>query len=126
MKYVLLSMALTLLVSCAKEENTNIDISKKVSDAYPSISIDKIRKIDDKFHELIINNQVYYATNDGKYLIVGNVIDLDTKESITENTKMNQRLSIIDSINNENFVSVLPISPIKYFISTSTDISFKI
>jgi thiol:disulfide interchange protein DsbC len=83
MKYVLLSMALTLLVSCAKEENTNIDISKKVSDAYPSISIDKIRKIDDKFHELIINNQVYYATNDGKYLIVGNVIDLDTKESIT-------------------------------------------
>ena len=29
MKYVLLSMALTLLVSCAKKENTDIDISKK-------------------------------------------------------------------------------------------------
>jgi len=108
MKYVLFSIALTMLVSCAKKENTDIDVSKKVSDAYPSISIDKIRKIDDKFHELIINNQVYYATNDGKYLIVGNVIDLDTKESITENTKMNQRLSIIDSINNENFVIYKP------------------
>jgi len=43
MKYVLLSMALTILVSCAKKENTDIDIGKKVSDAYPSISIDKIR-----------------------------------------------------------------------------------
>ena len=36
------------------------------------------------------------------------MIDLDTKESITENTKMNQRLSIIDSINNENFVIYKP------------------
>ena len=52
MKYILLSLALTILVSCAKKENTNIDVSKKVSDAYPSISIDKIRKIDDKFHEI--------------------------------------------------------------------------
>jgi hypothetical protein len=52
--------------------------------------------------KLFINKQIYYATNDGKYLIVGNVIDLDTKESITENTKMNQRLSIIDSIDMKN------------------------
>ena len=107
MRFLIL-ITLTLLVSCAKKENTDIDINKKVSEAYPSVSIDKIRKIDDKFHEIIINNQIYYATNDGKYLIVGNVIDLDTKESITENTKMNQRLSIIDSIDKENFFVFKP------------------
>ena len=85
-----------------------LDIRKTVSNAYPDVVIDEIKKIDDNFHEIIINKQIYYATNDGKYLIVGNVINLNTKESITENTKMNQRLSIIDSIDMKNFMIFKP------------------
>ena len=98
MKNILLLITIMLLVSCAKKDEANVDIRKTVSNAYPDVAIDAIKKIDDNFHEIIINKQIYYATNDGKYLIVGNVINLNTKESITENTKMNQRLSIIDSI----------------------------
>ena len=96
MKNILLLITIMLLVSCAKKDEVNVDIRKTVSNAYPDVAIDEIKKIDDNFHEIIINKQIYYATNDGKYLIVGNVINLNTKESITENTKMNQRLSIID------------------------------
>jgi thiol:disulfide interchange protein DsbC len=91
-----------------KKDEVNIDIRKTVSNAYPDVAIDAIKKIDDNFHEIIINKQIYYATNDGKYLIVGNVINLNTKESITENTKMNQRLSIIDSIDMKNFMIFKP------------------
>ena len=97
-----------LLVSCAKRDEADVDIRKTVSNAYPDVAIDEIKKIDDNFHEIIINKQIYYATNDGKYLIVGNVINLNTKESITENTKMNQRLSIIDSIDMKNFMIFKP------------------
>ena len=95
MKNIFLFLTLALLVSCAKRDDADIDIRKTISNAYPDIAVDEIKKIDENFHEIIINNQIYYATNDGKYLIIGNVIDLSTKESITENTKMNQRLSII-------------------------------
>jgi thiol:disulfide interchange protein DsbC len=97
-----------LLVSCAKRDEVDVDIRKTVSNAYPDVAIDEIKKIDDNFHEIIINKQIYYATNDGKYLIVGNVINLNTKESITENTKMNQRISIIDSIDMKNFMIFKP------------------
>jgi thiol:disulfide interchange protein DsbC len=97
-----------LLVSCAKKDEVDLDIRKTVSNAYPDVVIDEIKKIDDNFHEIIINKQIYYATNDGKYLIVGNVINLNTKESITENTKMNQRLSIIDSIDMKNYMIFKP------------------
>ena len=92
MKNILLLTTIMLLVSCAKKDEVNVDIRETVSNAYPDVAIDEIKKIDDNFHEIIINKQIYYATNDGKYLIVGNVINLNTKESITENTKMNQRL----------------------------------
>jgi len=108
MKNILLLITIMLLVSCAKKDEVNIDIRKTVSNAYPDVAIDEIKKIDDNFHEIIINKQIYYATNDGKYLIVGNVINLNTKESITENTKMNQRLSIIDSIDMKNFMIFKP------------------
>ena len=108
MRNILLLITIMLLVSCAKRDDVDLDIRKTVSNAYPDVVIDEIKKIDDNFHEIIINKQIYYATNDGKYLIVGNVIDLNTKESITENTKMNQRLSIIDSIDMKNFMIFKP------------------
>ncbi|MDC0985032.1 DsbC family protein [Gammaproteobacteria bacterium] len=108
MKNILLLITIMLLVSCAKKDEVNVDIRKTVSNAYPDVAIDEIKKIDDNFHEIIINKQIYYATNDGKYLIVGNVINLNTKESITENTKMNQRLSIIDSIDMKNYMIFKP------------------
>ena len=108
MKNILLLITIMLLVSCAKRDEVDLDIRKTVSNAYPDVAIDEIKKIDDNFHEIIINKQIYYATNDGKYLIVGNVINLNTKESITENTKMNQRLSIIDSMDMKNFMIFKP------------------
>ena len=108
MKNILLLITIMLLVSCAKKDEVDLDIRKTVSNAYPDVVIDEIKKIDDNFHEIIINKQIYYATNDGKYLIVGNVINLNTKESITENTKMNQRLSIIDSIDMKNYMIFKP------------------
>ena len=108
MNNIFFLISIMLLVSCAKKDEVNIDIRKTVSNAYPDVAIDEIKKIDDNFHEIIINKQIYYATNDGKYLIVGNVINLNTKESITENTKMNQRLSIIDSIDMKNLMIFKP------------------
>ena len=120
MKNIFILLTVTLLISCAKKNNADID--KVVSEAYPNVKIDSIKKIDDNFHEILINNQIYYATNDGKYLIVGSVIDLDTKESITENTKMRQRLSIIESIEEKNLVIYKP-NKTDYVLTIFTDTS---
>ena len=123
MKNIYLILALSLLASCAQsEQDPELDIKQVVSDAYPTVDIKDIKKIDDNFHEIIINNQIYYATNDGKYLIIGNVIDLETKESITENTKMKQRLSVIESINKENLIIYKP-DKTEYVLTVFTDTS---
>ena len=62
MKNILLLITIMLLVSCAKKDEFNVDIRKTVSNAYPDVAIDEIKKIDDNFHEIIINKQIYYAT----------------------------------------------------------------
>ena len=120
MKSIFITLSLILFVSCAKKEDA--DINKIVSDAYPNVSIESLKKIDENFHEIIINNQIYYATNDGKYLIVGSVIDLDTKESITENTKMEQRLKVINSIDQSYQVIYKP-DKTDYVLTIFTDAS---
>jgi len=123
MKKLYLILVTLCLVSCSQtEEGEQLDIKKTISDAYPTVDIKDIKKIDNNFHEIIINNQIYYATNDGKYLIIGNVIDLQTKESITENTKMKQRLSIINSIEKENLVIYKP-EQTKHVLTIFTDTS---
>ncbi len=123
MKKLYLILTLTFLVSCAQtEQGEELDIKKTILDAYPSVDVKDIKKIDNNFHEIIINNQIYYVTNDGKYLIVGNVIDLKTKESITENTKMKQRLSVINTISNENLITYKP-TKTEYILTVFTDTS---
>ncbi len=121
MKNILILLATVLIVSCAKKKD-DPDIRTVVSEAYPNVTIESLKKIDNNFHEIIINKQIYYATNDGKYLIVGSVIDLDTKESITENTKMSQRLSIINEIDKKNLIIYKPEKP-KHTLTIFTDSS---
>jgi len=121
MKNILILLATVLIVSCAKKKD-DPDIRMVVSEAYPNVTIESLKKIDNNFHEIIINKQIYYATNDGKYLIVGSVIDLDTKESITENTKMSQRLSIINEIDKKNLIIYKPEKP-KHTLTIFTDSS---
>tara|TARA_Y100000768_G_scaffold385192_1_gene370786 strand:- start:3422 stop:4129 length:708 start_codon:yes stop_codon:yes gene_type:complete len=123
MKKFYLILILTFLSSCAQtEQGEELDIKKTIADAYPNVEIKDIKKIDNNFHEIIINNQIYYATNDGKYLIIGNVINLNTKESITENTKMQQRLTVLDSIREENLIIYKPVKT-EYTLTVFTDTS---
>ena len=65
MKNLFVFLSLMLFMSCAKKEDVNIKGSYIKN--YPNVDIENIKKIDENFHEIIINNQIYYATNDGKF-----------------------------------------------------------
>ena len=50
MKSIFITLSLILFVSCAKKEDA--DINKIVSDAYPNVSIESLKKIDDNFSHI--------------------------------------------------------------------------
>ena len=68
MKNIFLFLTLVLLVSCAKRDDADIDIRKTISNAYPDITVDEIKRIDENFHEIIINNQIH-SNFDGSTII---------------------------------------------------------
>ncbi len=64
---------------------------------------------------------LYYMTNDGKYLIQGNIIETESKANITENRKSGLRKSIVDIARKDKSIDFFP-EKMKHRITVYTDI----
>jgi len=58
-----------------------------------------------------INGDIVYATDDGKYLLQGRVIDMETRDDLTEIAKSTIRKEILDQIDTSKQISFSPTEP---------------
>lgn len=68
-----------------------------------------------------ISGDIVYATADGKYLIQGRVIDLETREDLTEGAKSEIRQEIMADMDTSTQIVFTPEEP-KYELTVFTDI----
>lgn len=68
-----------------------------------------------------INGEIVYATDDGKYLLEGRVIDLDTRDDLTEQSKSKIRKEILDHVDASKQITFAPTDPV-YDLTVFTDI----
>lgn len=68
-----------------------------------------------------INGDIVYATSDGKYLIQGRVIDLETREDLTEGAKAEIRQEMMGEIDASKQIVFTPEDP-AYELTVFTDI----
>lgn len=68
-----------------------------------------------------VSGDIVYATSDGKYLIQGRVIDMDTREDLTEGAKSNIRKEIMADIDKSRQITFTPEDP-DYELTVFTDI----
>lgn len=69
------------------------EIRKALQDKFPNMEMSSISKTPyGGLYEVVVDGQAAYTTADGKYLILGNVIDLQTKRNLTaaRNTKLSE------------------------------------
>ena len=95
----------------ASYSNTNngIDGAKKaIKDAYPDITVDNIRVFNDNFFEVTVQKEIFYMTKDYKNLIAGNILELKTGENLTEKTKQNTRISLINNLDTNGMIIYKP------------------
>ncbi len=58
-----------------------------------------------------VNNEIYYASADGKYLITGRVIDLDTRVDITDQAKAGIRKQFLKDLDASKQITFSPAKP---------------
>jgi thiol:disulfide interchange protein DsbC len=68
-----------------------------------------------------INGDIVYATADGKYLIQGRVVDMETREDLTEGAKAEVRKDLLASVDAAKQITFAPEKPV-YDLMVFTDI----
>jgi thiol:disulfide interchange protein DsbC len=68
-----------------------------------------------------VSGDIVYATTDGKYMVQGRIIDLETREDITELSKATLRKEILNHVDSSKQITFAPEAP-AYDLTVFTDI----
>jgi len=111
-------LGLTLSTANADEAAVRQAMAKSM----PSVKIDSIKPSEVKgLYEVIVGANIFYVSEDGKYLLQGRLVDVAARKDLTEEKLSSTRKMAIEKIGQENMIVFKPkIS--KYTVSVFTDI----
>lgn len=73
------------------------------------------------FLEVVFGPHVVYVSQDGRYMIRGDVIDMDTRENLTNTKRQQARLKAVDELGEKNMIVFNAEDP-KHTVTVFTDI----
>lgn len=71
--------------------------------------------------QIQVQNEIYYASSDAKYLLLGRIIDLDTRVNITDQAKSVLRKDLLDGLDVNQQITFSPPDP-QFDLLVFTDI----
>jgi thiol:disulfide interchange protein DsbC len=73
------------------------------------------------FYEVSIGASIAYASQDGKYVFMGDLLDMTSKSNLTEAKRTASRKQLIDQVGEKNMIVMAP-KQVKHTITVFTDI----
>lgn len=121
--------ALCLLLSGAlatgyllAEQSAENTIKQSLSRAIPATAIEKVSPSPvNGISEVLVGMNVFYVTNDGKYVFEGKLIDMETRTNLTDRILGDARKKVIDAIDEKSMI-VFPAKEQRHVITVFTDI----
>ena len=97
-------------------------IKKALSEFMPRAQIDSIRPAEIKgLYEVATGGSIFYSSEDGRFLIQGQMYDSFAKKNITEHKLANVRKAALDKVGEKNMIIFKPETS-KHYVSVFTDI----
>jgi thiol:disulfide interchange protein DsbC len=111
---------LSLTFSAVKaDENT---IKASIAKSMPTMKIDAIKPSEVKgLYEVLVGTNVFYVSDDGKYLIEGHLIDIAAKKDLTEGKLSESHVKAINKLGTDKMIIFKPKTS-KYTVTIFTDI----
>jgi thiol:disulfide interchange protein DsbC len=97
-------------------------VRQAMGKSMPSVKIDSVKPAEIKgLYEVIVGANIFYVSEDGKYLLQGRLVDVAARKDLTEEKLAGTRKQAIEKIGQDNMIVFKPkIS--KYTVSIFTDI----
>ena len=73
------------------------------------------------FYEVVLQGQIVYVSQDGKYLVQGSIFDIPNKTDVTEGARTNIRRTALKSVGADKRISFAP-EKTKHTVTVFTDI----
>lgn len=73
-------------------------------------------------YEVVMGAQVLYLSEDGRFVIQGQIVDLQTSSNVTEKKMGELRLAAVNAVGEENMVIFAPEQTAKHTVSIFTDV----
>jgi thiol:disulfide interchange protein DsbC len=115
---VLSLFGLTLPAANADE----IAIKESMTKSMPAVKIDSVKpSVVKGLYEVIVGTNIFYVSDDGKYLLQGRLVDVAARKDLTEEKLSGTRKQAIEKIGQENMIVFKPKIG-KYTVTVFTDI----
>jgi thiol:disulfide interchange protein DsbC len=116
------SLSMTAGVAGVVEETEFSAVEEKLRTLVPSAATIAISETQIAgLLQVQINSDIIYVTEDGQYLVQGQIMNLDTRENLTDQAKSSIRLSKLSGLKSEEQISYSPEKP-SYDLLVFTDI----
>jgi thiol:disulfide interchange protein DsbC len=112
-------LSLPLSVASADEDKVTESLHKY----FPDLEITRIRESGIQgLYEVMIGTDVVYASHDGRYLIQGELLDLEARANLSEESRAAARLKLLEKIPAQETIEFAPENP-RYTVYVFTDIT---
>jgi thiol:disulfide interchange protein DsbC len=97
-------------------------IKAALQKSFPGTQLDALRPSPVRgWYELVMGAQVLYVSDDGKHLFLGDLVEMDSRENLTERLRENIVVGMIKEMGEENMIVMGPKTP-KRTITVFTDV----
>ncbi len=116
-------LLLTLPVfNAAAGPDSHAAITQSLGKVLPGVTPDEIKPSPMQgVSEVLVGPRLLYISNDGRYLLQGSLIDLETRKDISEERRKGIRLDAINKVGTDNMI-VFPAEKERHTITVFTDL----
>ena len=120
--FVLLAVLLCVTANADAKEAPKEVIRAKLEKLVPGVDPDRISATPvSGLYEVVYGARVLYFSQDGRYMIDGNMIDIDQRKDLTEQTRNGIRKVTLDNVPEKQMIIFAPKNP-KHTITVFTDV----
>ncbi|MBL4711741.1 MAG: DsbC family protein [Gammaproteobacteria bacterium] len=121
--FSLIVLLISLSTNVVAAESSAVDkLKQALTKNMPGVQISKVAATPiEGLFEVVVGSQVVYMSEDARYIIEGDLFDLQTKRNVSEEAKSTIRLTALNNLGAENMLVYTP-DNVKNTITVITDI----
>lgn len=116
-------LALASVSASAAEPSSKADPRAVIASKFPELKVEDVRPSKIKgIYEIRVGADSAYVSEDGKYVITGDMYEIDTRINVTEQARAAERRAVLAKLDERDMIVFAPAGTPQHTITVFTDV----